>query len=47
MNDNRTSLEVIAPSIEEAVDKGLADLGLPEEAVEVEILILAAAACSA
>lgn len=38
MNDNRTSLEVIAPSVEEAVAKGLADLGLPEDAVEVEVL---------
>lgn len=38
MNDQRASLEVIAPTIEEAITKGLADLGLPEEAVEVEIL---------
>jgi spoIIIJ-associated protein len=38
MTDNRTSLEVIAPSIEEAVSKGLTDLGLPEDAVEVEVL---------
>ena len=38
MNDNRTSLEVIAPSVEEAVAKGLADLGLTEDAVEVEVL---------
>jgi spoIIIJ-associated protein len=38
MTDNRTSLEVIAPSAEEAIAKGLADLGLPEDAVEVEVL---------
>lgn len=38
MSDNRTSLEVIAPSVEEAVSKGLTDLGLTEDAVEVEVL---------
>lgn len=38
MNENRASLEVIAPSVEEAVAKGLADLGLSEDAVEVEVL---------
>jgi spoIIIJ-associated protein len=38
MSEKRTSLEIIAPSVEEAVEKGLTDLGLPEEAVEVEIL---------
>lgn len=38
MSENRTSLEVIAPSVEEAIKNGLNDLGLPEEAVEVEIL---------
>jgi spoIIIJ-associated protein len=38
MNDKRTNLEVIAPTIEEAIEKGLEDLGLPEEAVEVEVL---------
>jgi spoIIIJ-associated protein len=38
MNANRASLEVIAPSVEEAVAKGLADLGLDEDAVEVEVL---------
>jgi spoIIIJ-associated protein len=38
MSDKRTSLEVIAPSIEEAVEKGLTDLGLPREAVDVEVL---------
>lgn len=38
MTDQRTSLEVIAPSIEEAVAQGLADLGLSEDAVDVEVL---------
>ena len=40
MNDNRTSLEVIAPSVEEAIAKGLADLGLTEDVVDVEVLDL-------
>lgn len=38
MSDTRASLEIIAPSIEEAVARGLADLGLPEDAVDVEVL---------
>ncbi|RPI87520.1 MAG: KH domain-containing protein [Chloroflexi bacterium] len=38
MNDKRATLEVIAPTVEEAVEKGLADLGLTPDAVEVEIL---------
>ena len=38
MNDKRATLEVIAPSVEEAIEKGLADLGLVEEAVEIEVL---------
>ncbi len=38
MSEKRASLEVIAPSVEEAIRKGLDDLGLPEEAVEVEVL---------
>jgi spoIIIJ-associated protein len=38
MSEKRTSLEVIAPTVEEAVTRGLEDLGLPAEAVEVEIL---------
>lgn len=36
--NNRTTLEVIAPSIEEAIEKGLNELGLREEDVEVEVL---------
>lgn len=38
MNNNRTTLEVIAPTIEEAVANGLQDLGLSEEMVDIEIL---------
>ena len=37
-SDSRASLEVIAPSIEEAVEKGLSDLGLDEDAVDIEVL---------
>lgn len=38
MNEKRTNLEVIAPTVEEAITRGLADLGLPEEAVDIEVL---------
>jgi spoIIIJ-associated protein len=38
MKEKRANLEVIAPTIEEAIEKGLEDLGLPQEAVEVEVL---------
>lgn len=38
MNDKRTNIEIIAPTVEEAVEKGLNDLGLPRDSVEVEIL---------
>ena len=38
MNEKRTSIEIIAPSIEEAIAQGLDELGLPEEAVNVEVL---------
>lgn len=38
MNDKRASLEVIAPTVDEAMVKGLNDLGLSEDQVEVEIL---------
>ncbi len=37
MNE-RATLEIIAPTVEEAVARGLADLGLPQEAVEVDVL---------
>ncbi|MGW8249248.1 MAG: RNA-binding cell elongation regulator Jag/EloR [Anaerolineales bacterium] len=36
--ESRATLEVIAPSVEEAVAKGINELGVPEEAVDVEIL---------
>jgi len=38
MNNKRANLEVIAPTVKEAIQKGLDDLGLPREKVEVEIL---------
>ncbi len=38
MEQKRASLEIIAPSVEEALERGLADLGLTESEVEVEIL---------
>ena len=38
MNDKRTNLEVIAPSVDEAIEKGLGDLGLPRDSVEIEVL---------
>ncbi len=34
----KTSLEVIAPSVEEAIAQGAEELGLPEEELEVEVL---------
>ncbi len=38
MAEKRTSIEVIAPTVEEAVARGAQELNLPEEALEVEIL---------
>jgi spoIIIJ-associated protein len=38
MNEKRASLEIIAPTVDEALAKGLSDLGLREDEVEVEIL---------
>lgn len=38
MNQQKTTLEIIAPSVEEAVEKGLDQLGLPREAVTVEVI---------
>jgi len=38
MNEQKTTLEIIAPSIEEAVEKGLDQLGLPRDAVSVEVV---------
>jgi spoIIIJ-associated protein len=38
MGEQHTNLEIIATSVEEAVEKGLAELGLTQEDVDVEIL---------
>ncbi len=38
MNEQKTTLEIIAPSVEEAIEKGLDQLGLPRNAVSVEII---------
>jgi len=38
MSEKRTKLEVIAPSVEEAVEKGLQELGLTE--IDVDVVIL-------
>lgn len=38
MSQQTTTLEVIAPTVEEAVQKGLQQLNLPAEAVDVEVL---------
>ena len=37
MNE-RTTLEIIAPTVDEALAQGLAQLGLPADAVSVEVL---------
>ncbi len=38
MTDNRPTLEIIAPSIDEAIEEGLAQLGLSREHVEINVL---------
>jgi spoIIIJ-associated protein len=38
MSQEKTTLEVIAPTVDEAIQKGLEQLGLPREAVDVEVL---------
>ncbi|MGV8050390.1 MAG: RNA-binding cell elongation regulator Jag/EloR [Anaerolineaceae bacterium] len=38
MANNKTTLEVIAPTVEEAVDKGLTELGLSQDDVSVNVL---------
>lgn len=38
MSEERTKLEVIAPSVEEAVEKGLKELGLTQADVDIEVL---------
>ena len=36
--EHRATLEMIAPSVDEAIDKGLEELGLSEDQVDVEVL---------
>lgn len=38
MTETRTSLEIIAPSVEEAVARGVKEIGLPEEMLDVEVV---------
>lgn len=38
MSEPKPSLEVIAPTVEEAIERGAAELGLPKDALEVEVL---------
>jgi spoIIIJ-associated protein len=38
MKEEKTTLEIIAPTIDEAIEQGLDQLGLPKDAVEIEIL---------
>jgi spoIIIJ-associated protein len=38
MSFEKTTLEMIAPTIDEAISRGLSQLGLPREAVDVEVL---------
>jgi len=38
MTKNKTTLEVVAPTVEEAIEKGLEQLGVEEKDVEVEVL---------
>jgi spoIIIJ-associated protein len=38
MNERRANLEAIAPTVEEAIEKGLAELGLSRDQVEVKVL---------
>lgn len=38
MSETRPTLEIIAPTVEEAIAKGLSDLGMTEENVDIEIL---------
>lgn len=38
MRQEKTTLEVIAPSVEEAINRGLEQLGLPRESIVVDVL---------
>ncbi|NPV56805.1 MAG: protein jag [Anaerolineae bacterium] len=36
--DEKTTLEMIAPTVEEAIERGLDQLGLPRDAVDIEVM---------
>ena len=38
MSSEKTTLEIIAPTVEEAVEKGLTQLGVPRDQIEIEVL---------
>ena len=38
MSQEKTTLEIIAPSVEEAINRGIEQLGIPRESVVVEVL---------
>ena len=38
MTETRTSLEIIAPTVEEAVARGVKEIGLPEDRLDVEVV---------
>lgn len=38
MNNQKTTLEIIAPSVEDAIEQGLDQLGLPRDAVSVDVI---------
>jgi spoIIIJ-associated protein len=38
MIEKRANIEIIAPTVDEAIQKGLEDLGVPQDAVDIEIL---------
>ncbi|HVP20491.1 MAG TPA: RNA-binding cell elongation regulator Jag/EloR [Anaerolineaceae bacterium] len=38
MSSEKTTLEIIAPSVEDAISRGLGQLGLPRDSVKVEVL---------
>lgn len=38
MSEQKATLEIIAPSVEEAIEQGLDQLGLPRDAVKVDVL---------
>jgi spoIIIJ-associated protein len=38
MSDPKTSLEIIAPTVDEAITRGSIELGLPAEALDVEVV---------